>query len=385
MATKSKKTPEPEETPKNDILAAALDDHKAEHYNYHERVMWKASTGSLKLDVATGGLQPGLWRLCGQNNSGKTPQALELIRNMFITVPKSKALWTISEGRGLSEENKARCGLRFVYKPEDWEIGTVFVLETKVFELFIRVVKDHVLQNEEGICYAFVVDSMDGLILRKDAAKDIDEDGRVAGVPMMSKKMLQSLSLGMFKFGHWMGLISQVTSEIKLDPYAKSANRGGNFSGGNSLLHGSDVILEYGQSFNSDFILDNPNGKFNDGKTKPIGQDVRVTLVKSIKEATKKTSFTYPIKYGRKPSGIWVEREIGDLLLAWEMVKKTGEKSSWLAVSEDLRQEVKKAIDFDLPDKVQGSEKLYQLLEDNPPLTEYLFKHFAELSLSGAS
>lgn len=362
-----------------DILSTALKDNKGEHYNFQERVDWKVSTGSLKLDVATGGVRPGLWRITGANNQGKTPQTLEVVRNILKDVPNSKCLWVIAEGRGLSIENRERCGLKFVTDPAEWEVGTVFVLETKIFELFIRTVKDLVTQNESKAVFAFVIDSLDGLILRDDSTKEITESNRVAGVPMMSKKMLQSLSLGMFKFGHWMGLISQVTSEIKIDPYAKTANRGGQFSGGNALLHGSDVILQYEAAYNGDFILDNPKGKFNDGKTKPIGQEVRVTLVKSLLEATKKTMITYPIRHARKPSGIWTEREIGDLLLAWELVEKTGEASSWLAVSESLQSEVKEQISLEMPKKIQGMEKVYAYLEENPALTTYLFKKFSDM------
>lgn len=386
MATKApKKASEPaEETAKvrtgNDILNTALKDFKDEHYNFAETINWKVSTGSLLLDVATGGVQPSLWRLAGTNNSGKTPQMLEILRNFLRDVPNSKAMWVIAEGRGLSKENRERCGLTFVTDPKDWAVGTIFVLQTNVFELFIRAVKDLVKQNDEQIRYAFVVDSVDGLILRDDAAKEITESNRVAGVPMLAKKMLQSLSLGMFKYGHWMGLISQVTAEIKLDPYTKAPNRGGQFSGGNSLLHGSDVILQYEPPYNGDFILDNPGGKFNDGKTKPIGQNVKVTLVKSVREATRKTIVNYPIKYGRKPSGVWVEREVGDLLLMWELVKKTGEKSSWLAISEDLRAEVKEHTGVEMPEKIQGLEKLYAYLEEQPAITQRLFDKFRVLA-----
>lgn len=362
----------------NDILTSMLKQNVGDHHNFSKSETWHSSTGSLLLDVATGGLQPSLIRLAGVNNSGKTPQALEMLRNFLKDVPNSKGLWTIAEGRGLSAENRARCGLTFVSDPADWKVGTVFLLETNVFELFINTVKSLVKENEEGTKYAFVVDSVDGLILRDDAAKEITEANRVAGVPMLAKKMLQSLSLGMFKYGHLMILISQVTAEIKLDPYSKGTNRGGNFSGGNSLLHGSDVIIQYEGSYNGDFILDDKNGRFNDGKTKPIGQNVRVTLVKSIKEATKKTLITYPVKYGRKPSGIWVEREIGDLLLMWELVKKA-EKGSWLSVTESLREEVKKETDVEMPEKLQGEPKVYQYLEDNPKVTEYLLGKFKAL------
>ena len=362
----------------NDILNSALKGSKADHHNFSETVSWKTSTGSLLLDVATGGVQPSLWRLCGTNNSGKTPQMLEIIRNILKDVPNSKALWVIAEGRGLSKENRERCGLTFVTDPADWKIGTVFILQTNIFELFINVVKDLVKNNEENVRFAFVVDSVDGLMLRDDAAKEINENNRVAGVPMLAKKMLQSLSLGMFKYGHWMGLISQVTAEIKLDPYSKAPNRGGSFSGGNSLLHGSDVILEYASPYAGDFILDNPAGKFNDGKTKPIGQNVKCTLVKSLKEETRKTLVVYPIRYGRKPSGVWVEREVGDLLIMWELVRSP-EKGSWLTITESLRSEVKEATGVELPDKIQGQPKLFALLEENPTVTTFLFDKFTKL------
>jgi len=365
----------------SDILNSALKEHKEDHYNFEDTVSWHISTGSLLLDAATGGVSPSLWRLAGTNNCGKTPQMLEIIRNFLRDVKNSKALWVIAEGRGLSEENRTRCGLTFVTKPEDWKIGTVFILQTNVFELFIQVIKDLVKNNSEKIRFAIVVDSVDGLILRDDAAKEITESNRVAGVPMLAKKMLQSLSLGMFKYGHWMGLISQVTAEIKLDPYSKSPNRGGQFSGGNSLLHGSDVIIQYDSPYDGDFILDNPKGKFNDGKTKSIGQNVRCTLIKSLKETTKKVRVIYPIKFGRKPSGIWVEREVGDLLLAWELVKKTSEGSSWLVFDTQLIAEVKEKTGVVLPEKIQGLEKMYTILEENEVVTKHLFDKFVSLTL----
>jgi hypothetical protein len=356
------------------LLSGALKEFKEEHYNATKAVEWEVSTGSLLLDVSTGKVRPSLWRLCGNNNSGKTPQMLEIVRNILKDVPNSKALWVMAEGR-LSEENKTRCGLKFVTDPNEWEIGTVFVLKTNIFELVIKIIKDLVKNNDAGIRFAFVIDSIDGLILRDDAAKEITENNKVAGVPGLSKKMLQSLSLGMFQYGHWMGLISQVTSEIKLDPYAKTTNRGGSFSGGNSLLHGSDVIIEYNPPYGGDFILDG-KGKFNDGKSKPIGQNVTVVLAKSIKETTRKVKITYPIKYGRKPSGIWVEREVGDLILGFGRATLAG--AGWITVSPDFIKELEDD-GFEFPEKIQGLDNLYKVLQDNEKLTNYLFDKFSKL------
>ena len=358
------------------LLSGILKANKADHYNFQETVTWKASTGSLLLDEATGGVKPSLWRLVGRNNSGKTPQALEIIRNIFATVPNSKGIWFPSEGRGLSDENKARSGLKFVYTPEEWEVNTVFVLETNIFELIINTIKTLVKDNPEKIIYAMVIDSVDGLQLRDDSLKEIDGNNRVAGVPMLSKKMFQSLSMGMFKYGHWLGMISQVTSEIKLDPYSKTPDRGGNFSGGNCLLHASDVILSYETSYNGDFILDNPAGKFNDGKTKAIGQNVRVTMVKSVKEASRKISVQYPIKFGRKPSGIWVEREVGDLVLSWSLASKAG--AGWITFESNFLKELRE-ISEDVPEKIQGFENFYKVFEDRPKVTEFLIQRFAKI------
>ncbi len=371
---KQKKEEEIEEvkTDNNSQLNEILKEHKEEHYNFQERVDWKVSTGSLTLDTYMGGgIGPCLVRLCGNNNEGKTPQALEICRNFLGTVKNSKVFWVIAEGRGLSKENQERCDLKFVYTAEDWKIGTVFVLESNVFELFIKCVKDLVLNNPDNIKYGFVVDSVDGLQLRDDKAKEVTENNRVAGTPMLSKKMMQSLSLGMFKYGHLMILISQVTSEIKLDQYAKTANRGGNFSGGNSLLHAADWILEYQSTYNGDIILDNPNGKLNDGKSKPVGKWCKVVLQKSAIEASRKQVIQYPIKFGKKPSGVWVEYEIIDSLLAWEKLKKAG---AWMTFSDNLITELKEK-NLELEKQHQGVEKLRKYLEENKSITDYLFEN----------
>ncbi len=379
MAKKQKIEEEVEEikSGSKNALDKILKENKSDHYNFIEAQTWKISTGSLLLDLALGGgIVPCLLRICGYNNEGKTPQTLEIVRNFLKDVPNSKCLWDVAEGRGLSKENKERCGLKFVYSPDEWEVGTVFVLESNIFELYIKIVKDLVKDNPDNIKYAFVVDSVDGLQLRDDAAKDIDGNNKVAGVPALSKKMMQSLSLGMFKYGHLMVLLSQVTSEIKIDPYAKTVNRGGQYSGGNSLNHAADFILMYQNTYDSDYILDNPKGKLKDGKSKSIGKYCKVALEKSAIEATRKTQIIYPIKFGKKPSGIWVEKEITDLLLAWNLITKAA--SGWLSFKPEIAAELKE-IDPDLPEKIQGLDNLSDYFETKPELTTYLYNKFAKL------
>jgi RecA/RadA recombinase len=353
-----------------DILEQHLQANKEDHFNFVERVNWQVSTGSVLLDVALGGgITPSLLRMCGENNEGKTPQTLELMRNFLINVPNSKGFWVLAEGRGLTKENTERCGLKFVYSSKEWEVGTVFVLESNTYELFINMVKDFVLKNEEGIKYCFVVDSIDGLMLKGDKVKEISESNRVAGAPSLSKKMLQSLSLGMFKYGHLMILISQVTAEIKMDEYSKAPNRGGNFSGGNSLLHGADWIFEYQKTYPGDYIMDSTEGKLNDGKSKALGKMARLILQKSAVEKSRKLKLEYPIKFGRRPSGIWLEHEIILELIRLGLVIKN---SGWLSFENSFYKELKEQF-AEAKEQINGLPKFRAYLEENPELTKVLF------------
>lgn len=344
-------------------------ENKEDHFNFEEAVTWKISTGSLLLDAAVGGgITPSLIRLCGPNNEGKTPQALEICRNFLSEIPKSRVVWILAEGR-LSKENRERCGMKFVTNAEEWTDGSVFILESNVYDLIINVIKDLVLNNEENIRYCFVIDSMDGLILKRDKETNPVDASKVAGTQVISKKLLQSLSIGMFKHGHLMIAISQITSEIKIDQYAKTAPRGGMFSGGNALLHWADFILEYSSSNLSDYILDNPSGKMNDGKSKAIGKYSKVMIQKSTTEATRKNLIQYPIKFGKKPSGIWVEYEILDCLLMWDLVVAKG---AWITVDDSLIEELKNS-NIEMPKQHQGRENFRKWLEENEVASKYLF------------
>lgn len=361
-----------EETKDNsiEILKSKLTskENKKDHFNFEKRVTWKISSGSLLLDVAMGGgIGPSLIRMAGHPNSGKTPQAIETLRNLLTTVPNSKGLWVLAEGR-LSEENRNRSGLTFVTDPEQWEVGTVFILESSIYELVIEIIKELVLNNEQNIIYGFVIDSMDGMILRGDKDKEISEGSKVAGAPLLSKRMMQSLSIAMFKYGHLMILISQVTSEIKLDQYAKSVNRGGSFSGGFGLLHWSDFILEFQPVYPSDIITDNPDGKINDGKSKPIGRNVNLILQKSTIETSIKKKITYPIRYGKKPSGIWLGREIGDMMLMFEQATRAG---AWINISDSFIEEAKTA-EIELQKQHQGYNNFCTYIESNDKVLSYL-------------
>ena len=118
----------------NRVLSDFLNDKENadKHHNFEEEVDYKVSTGSLMLDIGTGGgLGPGLHRFCGINEGGKTSEALEVCRNFLSSVPNSRAMLVKAEGR-LSPEMKKRCGVDFINDPSEWKNGNCFVFWRKI-------------------------------------------------------------------------------------------------------------------------------------------------------------------------------------------------------------------------------------------------------------
>jgi hypothetical protein len=113
-----------------------------------------------------------------------------------------------------------------------------------------------------------------------------------------------------------------------------------------------------------------------DPKTNPaIGHYAKVIVKKSPNEKTN-TRISYPIRYGRTGgTSIWVEKEIIGALEAWEFIKKAG---AWISITEDF-QNVLAEGGFSLPEKVQGENKLFSLIEDDSSLCQYLIAYFKKI------
>ena len=84
----------------------------------------------------------------------------------------------------------------------------------------------------------------------------------------------------------------------------------------------------------------------------------------------------YPIRYGRSDgTSIWVEKELIDMLYAWEFVVKRG---AWIAADESFL-ELMNENGLEFPDKIQGEGKLSKLLEDDSELSNFLVKYFKDI------
>jgi RecA/RadA recombinase len=319
-----------------------------------------------------GGFGPGLHRFCGINEGGKTSQALEVMRNFLNTVPNSKGFYIKAEGR-LSPEMKERSGVKFTTSAEDWNTGTCFVFESNIYETVVDAMRSLVANNQEGIKYYFLLDAVDGLISKVDLDKTFEDSNKVAGGAVIAANFMKRMSIALAKRGHMAVFISQVRADIKLDPYSKAPIRQTSATGGNALLHFANWILEFEPRFGGDLILQDPNNKKIDlEKNPPIGHWAKVTVKKSPNEKTN-LQIPYPIRYGRKNgSSIWIEKELVDLLYAWEFVERSG---PWIKPSEELV-ELIKDTGVEVPENFQGEKALFKFIEENPILIKFLVNYF---------
>jgi RecA/RadA recombinase len=347
------------------VLSSFLKDTKGEHYNFEDEKTFNVSTGSLLLDSEMGGALevPAILRFTGVSGGGKTSSALLIMKNFLNTVPNSKGFLIKAEGR-LNSNVKNVSGVTFVDKPENWENGTCFVLKTNIYENIATIILDLIKNNLDGCRYYFLIDSMDALIAKNDASKGFEDSQKVAAGAVISSHFLKMIMLPLSTFGHVCALISQVRSNVQINPYAKTDPKLTNSSGGNALQHYADWIFEFQPRYKADQIVE-------DGKI--IGHWAKILLRKTTNEK-EGTEILYPIRHGRTGgNSIWIEYEVADMLIQWGFAKKSG---AWINFDASLISEIEKDTQSIMPEKIQGMEQLRNFLENNKTICSYLFNKF---------
>jgi len=376
MSRKPKEEEKQDAVSSKSVLGSFLKEKKEDHYNFEEAVNYRVSTGSLNMDMQTGGgLGPGLHRFVGFTEGGKTSASLEVMKNFLNTVPNSKGFYIKAEGR-LSDEMRIRSGVKFVFDADEWEAGTCFVFESNIYETVVDAMRKLIMYNEEKNKYMFIIDSVDGLIAKNDLDKTFEESTKVAGGAVIAANLMKKISIALTKRGHMAIFISQVRSDIKLDPYSSAPIRQTSATGGNALLHFANFIFEFEPRFEGDIILKDPAIKKADAVKNPIiGHYCKIYIKKSPNEKSK-NRVSYPIKYGRKDGrSVWLEKEIVDMLMTWELVSRSG---AWYYTSDEQRELAKKS-GTELPEKFQGENAVFQFIENDEKLTKTLHKYFVDM------
>jgi RecA/RadA recombinase len=350
------------------ILSSHLKDNKDSHYNFEDEQVFQVSTGSLLLDSELGGSLevPAIVRFTGVSGGGKTSSALLIMNNFLKTVPNSKGFLVKAEGR-LNSNVKKISGVNFVDDPQKWENGTCFVLRSNIYENIATLILELIKNNPENTRYYFLIDSMDALISKNDLSKGFEDSAKVAAGAVLTSNFLRRIMLPLSTFGHICGLISQVRSNVQINPYAKTDPKLTNSSGGNALQHYADWIFEFQPRYKSDQIIEGD---------KIIGHWSKILLRKTTNEKDG-VEVTYPIRHGRSDGkSIWTEYEVADMLIQWGFAKKSG---AWISFDEGLIKDIKEDILEVFPEKIQGMDQLRSFLETNQKICLYLFEKFKNI------
>lgn len=339
-----------------DQMRAYLDNNAKFFYQNAEEPAFVVSSGSLKLDIQMGGgLRPGVLRLTGTTEGGKSNCALSFARNFVGTVDNSYIVYFRAEGR-LSDELLNRHAL--LNHPR------LQIVKGNIYEKIIGFIADLVKNNPTGAKYLFIIDSADAMIPLGDLEKKAEDANKVAGGAVLTSDMLRRMANMFIAFGHICLIISQKRDQVSLDKYAKADPRVTNASGGNALLHYSDWILEFQYRYFGDLITSLP-----DQKGEILGHNCKIVFRKSPNEKTY-VKVEYPIRYGRvNGKSVWVEREIFDVMLSFGMIEQNG---GWCTIIEPVRAELKTA-GIECEEKINGENKFITYLEDNPKLCDYLY------------
>ena len=350
----------------------------ATHYNNVIPQETIISSGSLILDSDAQVRSGMIVRLVGKGSEvGKSSQGFVFLENYMKTMPNSKAIYVKAEGR-LSKKKLEKTGLKFTYNLEDWTEGTVFIVCSNIAEPLFKLLVDTVHDAyHAGEHIAWMIDSMDGLILEEDFKKGITSGGMVAGVPKLTKLLFRHLSLPNMHYDALGIITGQYAAQIKIDTHSPSAPNQGSSSGGSSQQHQADYVFEYQSVNQGDLILENDALKPDKFTNKILGKFARVKILKSADDVTGNT-YNVPIRRGEEYKGlkqIWQNKEVADLLIGYQLVSKGG---AWLTFESDIIEDAR-AEGIELQEKINGINKLYAYLEENEAIMEFLKKKILAL------
>jgi hypothetical protein len=350
------------------MMSAFLKSEGAIHYNDFDTVPVLITSGSLKLDAMAKVKSGTILRMGGPAEVGKTSQALLYATNFMKAMPKSKIIYVNAESK-FSEELKSRTGLKFVTKGEDWDYGSVFVLQSNCLDTIcdgLQIMYKQIYEDGGHLCC--IIDSIDMLTLKSNLDKKIGENRKPAGVNFMTKEMFRQLCGPNMFYNGLMIMITQYSGTFKIDQYEKEAPTLMEGNKTHALNHQASVALYYRPRTGTSYIKENDEKKPIDPVTnKLLGINVKIDIRKSVNDTTGIT-IEVPIKTGRIGSAIWTEKELFDVLLIYGLVTRKG---AWINISEDIIKSAKDAK-IDLKPQHQGLEKFSDYFEQNPPIRDWL-------------
>ena len=367
------------QTNKNDaskhLLTAQLAETKGTHFNSFNTKPVVISSGSLKLDnylkVKTG----SVIRMGGPAEVGKTSQAMLFADNFMKTLKNSKVIYINAEAK-FGDEIQARTGMKFTKNPEEWEYGTVFILDTNCFDTVCDILVGQYKQiYEAGGHLGVIIDSVDMLRLKSSFDAKVSDGKKPAGVNYLTKELFRHICHPITAYNGFLIMITQYSATFTMDKYEKEAP---NLMDGNqthALNHQASYALYYRPRTKSNYILEDPESPVDPIKNKILGVNARIDVRKSATDSTG-YMLEIPIKKDKIGNCIWIEKELFDALFLLNLVTRKG---AWIELSDIVTKWVEEANKpiIEENEKINKQNEGKKDADKKPllPLFEYKAKH----------
>ncbi len=350
------------------------------------------STGSLKFDIfLNGGYRCGLARFGAFSEHGKSAQCLTWAREwlkkyedtgivIYIDAEARMTYEKISE-TGITSLanfkwiNPSQEGLDFE-DPETFDgnfLHLAFNEYDKVADYITSLCrKNAYLKPKFRKRFFFVFDSLDAFILSADVEKSFAQSEKIGAAQTISATLAKKTAPYTARFGHHFHVLSQMRANINTTNPNSPPTK---MSGGNAILHASNLTGEIKKDWTQTQIFENPTGSTKALKGKVIGRTHVIYFHKTFNNKTHQT-LEIPILYGK---GVWLEAEIIDVLLSYGGIIRTGGTHTLAPnLAEEVREAFggekgfKKKFGVDLKESWRSYRAAVSYLMDKSDLTDWL-------------
>jgi hypothetical protein len=357
------------------ILDALLIGYKDTQYGHLKPEPVVIPSGSLKLDSCVAIKTGATIRVGGPAEVGKTSQSLLFAANYMAAMPKSKTIYINAESK-LPEELQGRTGMKFVWTGAEWQYGTVFILESNVFDTICDILVSLLkTAYEQGEHLCIIIDSIDMLTLLSNLEKKVADNRKPAGVNYITKELFRRISPQIRAFNALLILITQYSATFKIDQYEKSAPQMMEGNNTHAINHQCSYALYYRQRNKGDYILEDDEKQPDPSTNKILGIHAKIEIKKS---STDNTGYTIdvPIKKGRVGNCIWNEKEVADMVLAYELANK---EKAWITFDKGILSEAL-AKGVEIKEKINGMPKFYAYFEEDPKAFKWVKDKVMEIT-----
>lgn len=311
------------------------------------------STGSLGLDILSGGLTTGVIQMWGPDGIGKTTLLLimggefqkyhnyEFCRvylhamegrynpRLCSMAPKLKME---AEGKNDKTSEGAPSPIFRITRPKSGE---------KLCDWILKTLK------QDKIKFFHIIDSIDGINSEVNDGKTMSEAEKTASTATLMTKFLKDASKYANHYGHIIACTQQVRDKIS-QGMSHVSGVGKQRAGGHALDHYSNLRLNFEKLWTDLYIYENPN----DSKSRIIGHIMSMKIEKTSNSGNVHSKASVPFIYNY---GIDREREIATLGIAYGLIEKKG---GWYAIDgTNVAQGENKLISF-LKEKKDVSKKI---------------------------